>query len=56
MHIYSISYSTLANDMTYIEAASEEEAIEIFEKMSLSDLFETKDLLRGIEVNEVEKL
>lgn len=60
MNTYSISYSTLACGITHIEADSENKAIEIFEEMieemSFNDLFETKEILGRIEVDEIQKI
>ena len=60
MNTYSISYSTLACGITHIEADSEKEAIEIFEEMveeeSFNDLFDAKEILGRIEIDEVIKL
>lgn len=60
MNTYSISYSTLACGITHIDANSQKEAIEIFkeniEGMSFNDLFEAKEILSRIEIDEIQKI
>lgn len=53
MQDYSITYSLCAGGVIQIKANSEEEAEKLFDEMTLEDLFETKDLYRGIEIDEI---
>ncbi len=55
MNTYSIYYSTLANGTIEINAGSKDEALEIFENITFDELFELKDLYRGIQVDEIIK-
>jgi len=56
MKSYEFTYSTLAGGTIVIEAASEDEAINQFECMDIEELFEHKDLLRGIEIDNIEEI
>jgi hypothetical protein len=53
MQIYEITYSLSAGGIIQIEANSEQEAEMLFDGMELEELFETKDLYRGIEIEEI---
>ena len=56
MKNYEFTYSTLAGGTIVIEAASEDEAINQFECIDIEELFEHKDLLRGIEIDNIEEI
>jgi hypothetical protein len=56
MSTYSISYSTISTGVIEIDAASKNVAVEIFENMSFEELFAIKDILRGIEIEDIQKL
>ena len=53
MKIYEISYSLCAGGIIQIVADSQEKAEAIFDNMQLDKLFETKDLYKGIEIDEI---
>ena len=53
MEIYEILYSTSASGMIQIEAETKEDAERIFNNMNFEDLFEIRDLSRGIEIEEI---
>lgn len=53
MQTYEITYSLCAGGIIEVEANSEEEAEKLFDEMTLEDLFEAKDLYRGIEIEEI---
>ncbi len=53
MKIYEISYSLCAGGIIQIAADSQEKAEAIFDNMQLDKLFETKDLYKGIEIDEI---
>lgn len=53
MEIYEILYSTSASGMIQIEASSAEEAERIFDEMDFEDLFEMRDLCKGIQIEEI---
>jgi hypothetical protein len=55
MNTYSISYSTISTGVIEIDAASKNVAVEIFENMSFEELFEAKDILRGLEIEDIQK-
>ena len=53
VNTYEISYSTTAVGIVQIKSKNEDEAFEIFDLMALEVLFREKDLLRGIEIDEI---
>jgi hypothetical protein len=55
MTTYTIFYSTAAGGSIDIQATSKQEAIDIFDSMEFDDLFELKDLYRGVEIDDIEK-
>ena len=56
MNIYEIIYSIQVGGNIDVEANSEDEAEVIFGNMELEDLCEIKDILRGIEIMEINKI
>lgn len=56
MKTYEITYSTAAGGTIAIEAASEDDAIDEFDAMDFEALFEYKDLLKGVEIDDIEEI
>ena len=56
MNTYLLTYSMVVSGSMFIFATSEEDAIEVFEGMDSDDLFEKRDSLIGIEVQEIEEI
>lgn len=56
MNTYLITYSTISSGTIEIDAASKRNAIEIFACMEFQDIFEEHDILKGIEIEDIEKL
>lgn len=55
MKTYSVSYSSVLSGVIDIEATSEKNAIEIFSALDFDDLFEKRDVLKGVAIESVEK-
>jgi hypothetical protein len=56
LNTYEIIYTTTAHGSTQIRARSQREAIEAFDKLASKVLFEEKDLLRGIEIEDINRV
>jgi hypothetical protein len=56
MKYYEISYSTVAGGMILIKADCEDDAIDQFDAMEFDELFEIEDLLKGIEIEDIEEV
>lgn len=56
MKHYEIRYSTAAGGSMLVEAKSEDDAIDQFDAIAFEDLFDLKDLYRGIEIDDIEEI
>lgn len=56
MKHYEIRYSTAAGGSMLIEAKSEDDAIDQFDGITFEDLFNLKDLYKGVEINDIEEI
>ena len=56
MKSYEITYSTAAGGTIVIEADTEDDAIDEFDAIDFDELFVYKDLLKGVEIDDVKEV
>lgn len=56
MKRYEILYSTAAGGTLEIEADSEDDAIDQFDAIDFEELFEYRDLCKGVEIDEIKEI